>query len=178
MGPDQISCPWQTKRIVGRIIPAVVTTTAAVAGLVGLELYKVVGGPRPRHAFRHSYLHLAENYFSRWVPKAPDIQEVSPGHPTCTRPEFCLHLPKQALFQLQALVGPTLGESSRLPSAAFLLHSQAGTCQTQEAAVSHPQPPTLRVWGSCSFNSLVEPDIHPPPSSPSLRGRGGLGPKP
>ncbi|KAF4023923.1 hypothetical protein G4228_015937 [Cervus hanglu yarkandensis] len=69
----------ETKRIVGRIIPAVVTTTAAVAGLVGLELYKVVGGPRPRHAFRHSYLRLAENYFSRWVPKAPDIQEELQG---------------------------------------------------------------------------------------------------
>ncbi|XP_060258881.1 ubiquitin-like modifier-activating enzyme 7 isoform X4 [Ovis aries] len=69
----------ETKRIVGRIIPAVVTTTAAVAGLVGLELYKVVGGPRPRHAFRHSYLHLAENYFSRWVPKAPDIQKELQG---------------------------------------------------------------------------------------------------
>ena len=95
----------------GRIIPAVVTTTAAVDGLVGLELYKVVGGPRPRHAFRHSYLHLAENYFSRWVPKAPDIQKVSPGHLTCTRPEFSLHLPKQALLQLQALVGRRLWES-------------------------------------------------------------------
>lgn len=64
---DQISCPWQTKRIVGQITPAIATTTAAVAGLVGLELYKVVGSPRPRSAFRHSYLNLAENYFSRWV---------------------------------------------------------------------------------------------------------------
>lgn len=76
--PDCISCPWQSKQIVGRIIPAIATTTAAVAGLVCLELYKVVGGPRPLTAFRHSYLHLAENYFSRWVPSAPAIQKVSP----------------------------------------------------------------------------------------------------
>lgn len=62
----------------GQIIPAIATTTAAVAGLVGLELYKVVGGPRPLGAFRHSYLHLAENRFNRWVPRAPANQKVSP----------------------------------------------------------------------------------------------------
>lgn len=62
----------------GQIIPAIATTTAAVAGLVGLELYKTVGRPRPLRAFRHSYLHLAENHFSRWVPRAPATQTVSP----------------------------------------------------------------------------------------------------
>lgn len=62
----------------GKIIPAIATTTAAVAGLVGLELYKVVGRPRPLSAFRHCFLHLAENRFNRWVPFAPAIQKVSP----------------------------------------------------------------------------------------------------
>lgn len=81
MVPNPISCPWQSKRIVGRIIPAIATSTAAVAGLVGLELYKVVGGPRPLSAFRHSYLHLAENYFSRYMPVAPATQKVSPDTP-------------------------------------------------------------------------------------------------
>ncbi|XP_030888227.1 ubiquitin-like modifier-activating enzyme 7 isoform X3 [Leptonychotes weddellii] len=66
----------KSKRIVGQIIPAIATTTAAVAGLVGLELYKLVGGPRPLSAFRHSYLHLAENRFSSWVPCAPAIQKL------------------------------------------------------------------------------------------------------
>ncbi|XP_045847907.1 ubiquitin-like modifier-activating enzyme 7 isoform X3 [Meles meles] len=68
----------QSKRIVGQIIPAIATTTAAVAGLVGLELYKVVGGPRPLRAFRHSYLHLAENRFERWEPCAPAVQKLHP----------------------------------------------------------------------------------------------------
>lgn len=77
-GPNPISCPWQSKRILGQIIPAIATTTAAVVGLVGLELFKVVGGPRPLSAFRHSYLRLAENSFSRYVPPAPASQEVSP----------------------------------------------------------------------------------------------------
>lgn len=61
----------------GRIIPAIATTTAAVAGLLVLELYKVVGGPQPLGAYRHSYLNLAENRFDRWVPSAPTIQTVS-----------------------------------------------------------------------------------------------------
>lgn len=68
----------QSKRIVGQIIPAIATTTAAVAGLVGLELYKVVGGPRPLRAFRHSYLHLAENRLERWEPCAPAVQKLHP----------------------------------------------------------------------------------------------------
>uniref|UniRef100_A0A8C0LBX2 Ubiquitin like modifier activating enzyme 7 n=1 Tax=Canis lupus dingo TaxID=286419 RepID=A0A8C0LBX2_CANLU len=65
----------RSQRIVGKIIPAIATTTAAVAGLVGLELYKVVGRPRPLSAFRHCFLHLAENRFNRWVPFAPAIQK-------------------------------------------------------------------------------------------------------
>ena len=32
----------QTKQIAGRIIPALATTTAIVAGLVGMELYKII----------------------------------------------------------------------------------------------------------------------------------------
>lgn len=124
----------ETKRIVGRIIPAVVTTTAAVAGLVGLELYKVVGGPRPRHAFRHSYLHLAENYFSRWVPKAPDIQkfhhlkwtcwdrlEVPAGQPERTLESLLAHIQ-----ELQGLrVTMLLHGSAQLYSAGWSEEKQA-----------------------------------------------------
>ncbi|XP_042522012.1 ubiquitin-like modifier-activating enzyme 7 isoform X1 [Dipodomys spectabilis] len=65
----------QSKLIVGQIIPAIATSTAAVAGLLGLELYKVVSGPRPLHTFRHSYLSLAENRFYRNVPSAPAIHK-------------------------------------------------------------------------------------------------------
>ncbi|XP_053525359.1 ubiquitin-like modifier-activating enzyme 7 isoform X3 [Artibeus jamaicensis] len=73
----------QSKRIVGQIIPAIATTTAAVAGLMGLELFKVVGGPRPLSAFRHSYLRLAENYFSRYRPRAPATQKFHHLSWTC-----------------------------------------------------------------------------------------------
>ncbi|XP_057562522.1 ubiquitin-like modifier-activating enzyme 7 isoform X2 [Hippopotamus amphibius kiboko] len=95
----------KTKRIVGQIIPAIATTTAAVAGLVGLELYKVVGGPRPRSAFRHSYLKLAENYFTRWVPSAPAIQEFHHLKWTCwDRLEVPAGQPERTLESLLAHV--------------------------------------------------------------------------
>ncbi|XP_014419146.2 ubiquitin-like modifier-activating enzyme 7 isoform X6 [Camelus ferus] len=100
----------KSKRIVGRIIPAVATTTAAVAGLVGLELYKVVGGPRPLSAFRHNYLHLAENYFSRWVPFAPAIQKFQHLEWTCwKRLEVPAGEPERTLESLLAHLQELLG---------------------------------------------------------------------
>ncbi|OWK02406.1 UBA7 [Cervus elaphus hippelaphus] len=129
----------ETKRIVGRIIPAVVTTTAAVAGLVGLELYKVVGGPRPRHAFRHSYLRLAENYFSRWVPKAPDIQEFHHLKWTCwDRLEVPAGQPERTLGSLLALIQELQGLTvTMLLHGSALLYSAGWSEEKQARHLSH-----------------------------------------
>lgn len=120
----------QSKRIVGQIIPAIATTTAAVAGLVGLELYKVVYGAQPLGAFRHSYLHLAENSFMRWVPSAPSIQtfnclkwtswdrlKVPAGQPERTLESLLAHLQEQYGLRVRMLLyGPTLLYSARWSS--------------------------------------------------------------
>ncbi|XP_045056058.2 ubiquitin-like modifier-activating enzyme 7 isoform X2 [Desmodus rotundus] len=124
----------QSKRIVGRIIPAIATSTAAVAGLVGLELYKVVGGPRPLSAFRHSYLHLAENYFSRYMPVAPATQKfhhlswtcwdrlkVTAGQPERTLKSLLDHLQERHGLRVKML----LQDEAVLYSAGWLPEKQA-----------------------------------------------------
>ncbi|KAG8523972.1 Ubiquitin-like modifier-activating enzyme 7 [Galemys pyrenaicus] len=112
----------QSKQITGQIIPAIATTTAAVAGLLGLELYKVVDGPRDVGAFRHSYLHLAENIFNRWVPCAPDSHKfhdlrwtcwdrltVPAGQPERTLKSLLAYLQEQHGLQVRMLLyGPAV----------------------------------------------------------------------
>nr|XP_025962416.1 ubiquitin-like modifier-activating enzyme 7 [Dromaius novaehollandiae] len=53
---------WLTsKRLVGRIVPAIATTTMAVAGLACLEIYKLVWGCQDRSCYRNSNLCLSDS---------------------------------------------------------------------------------------------------------------------
>ncbi|XP_042655324.1 ubiquitin-like modifier-activating enzyme 7 isoform X2 [Tyto alba] len=63
---------WLTsKRIAGRIIPAIITTTAAVAGLACLEVYKLVWGCRDLSCYRNSNLCLSNCRLLRVQPLPP-----------------------------------------------------------------------------------------------------------
>ncbi|XP_038180052.1 ubiquitin-like modifier-activating enzyme 7 isoform X5 [Arvicola amphibius] len=107
----------QIKQTVGQIIPAVATSTTVVAGLLGLELYKVVSGPRPLDTFRQSSLHLAENDFIRAVPSAPAVQsfhhltwthwdrlKVPAGQPERTLASLLAHLQKEHGLKVKMLL--------------------------------------------------------------------------
>ncbi|XP_034074972.1 ubiquitin-like modifier-activating enzyme 1 [Gymnodraco acuticeps] len=52
----------QSKLIAGRIIPAIATTTAAVAGLMCLELYKLIQGHQEISSYRTAYMYLATSH--------------------------------------------------------------------------------------------------------------------
>ncbi|KAM6414068.1 ubiquitin-like modifier-activating enzyme 7 [Rhynochetos jubatus] len=63
---------WLTsKRIAGRIVPAIITTTAAVAGLACLEVYKLVWGCQDRSCYRNSNLCLSDCLLLRVQPLPP-----------------------------------------------------------------------------------------------------------
>ena len=57
----------ETRRVAGRIIPAMITTTAVVSGLSCIELIKLVQNrPTPQH--RNSFLNLALNFYAFTAP--------------------------------------------------------------------------------------------------------------
>jgi len=60
----------EAKLIAGNIIPAIVTTTALVTGLVCLEIYKVVQR-KPYAAYRNSFVNLANSIFQSAEPMPP-----------------------------------------------------------------------------------------------------------
>lgn len=82
------SCP-QSKRIAGRIVPAIITTTAAVAGLACLEVYKLVWGCQELSCYRNSNISLSACLLLRVQPPPASTYRVGPsslgkcrwGHP-------------------------------------------------------------------------------------------------
>ncbi|KAL2090928.1 hypothetical protein ACEWY4_013191 [Coilia grayii] len=61
----------KSKLIAGRIIPAIATTTAAIAGLMCVELYKLVWGRMQPHAHRSAFINLAVQLCVMSVPAKP-----------------------------------------------------------------------------------------------------------
>ncbi|XP_058028692.1 ubiquitin-like modifier-activating enzyme 7 isoform X2 [Ahaetulla prasina] len=65
---------FQAKKIAGQIVPAIATTTAAVAGLTCLELYKLVWQHKDLSSYRHGSLQLSAPFLDRSQP-VPSPQE-------------------------------------------------------------------------------------------------------
>ena len=75
---------FQVRLVGGRAIPSVVTTTSVVAGLMCLELYKIVL-EKPIDCFKHSYLNLAVPMISNAEPIKAVVNTV------CFQVLFCFY---------------------------------------------------------------------------------------
>uniref|UniRef100_A0A7N8WXJ0 E1 ubiquitin-activating enzyme n=1 Tax=Mastacembelus armatus TaxID=205130 RepID=A0A7N8WXJ0_9TELE len=82
----------QSKRIAGRIIPAIATTTAAVAGLMCLELYKLVQGHQKISSYRTAYIHLGVQHFVLCQPSPAPQLVVSNGTSHSLTDSHCIYI--------------------------------------------------------------------------------------
>lgn len=69
----------QVKKISGKIIPAIATTTSCVAGLVSIELVKIVQGDWELSNFKNLFLNLGLSLFLLSEPGACPKSKVAEG---------------------------------------------------------------------------------------------------
>uniref|UniRef100_A0AAY4C2J1 E1 ubiquitin-activating enzyme n=1 Tax=Denticeps clupeoides TaxID=299321 RepID=A0AAY4C2J1_9TELE len=134
----------KSKLIAGRIMPAIATTTAAIAGLMCLELYKLVQGHRRIESYRSSFLnlirvsftfHLAGKEYSLWDDflvqgKRGDGEEMTLG-------ELLKHIKETYNLEITGLFyGPAL------------LYS-AGPCHSNRLQQKYDIPSSLSVVFRC-----------------------------
>jgi len=64
-----------SKIIAGKIVPAIVTTTAVVVGFANLELYKIFSKNKKLEDYRNTFVNLALPFFGQAEPMKPAVKK-------------------------------------------------------------------------------------------------------
>jgi len=67
-----IGTEFNIKKIAGNIVPALITTTSIVSGLVFMELYKIILGKKNINDFRNTFANFATSYIGYIIPIEPE----------------------------------------------------------------------------------------------------------
>jgi len=67
----ELADKFKSKKIAGKIIPAIATTTAVMSGLICLEIFKVLNGEKDIEKYKCSFVNLALPYFGFSEPLPP-----------------------------------------------------------------------------------------------------------
>ncbi|EDS89596.1 ubiquitin-activating enzyme E1 1, putative [Entamoeba histolytica HM-1:IMSS] len=117
----------KTKLIAGKIIPAMITTTAVVSGLQCIELLKVIE-KKPLEAYHCSFLNLAIGYMDATEPEAVKKTKICDGlevsiwdklefDGNCTIEQFCQEISKRYPIEVDSITAcGALFYCSYLPS--------------------------------------------------------------
>jgi len=68
---------YKTKKIAGKIIPAIATTTSLVAGLISLEIYKIVSRETKIENYRNYFVNLALPLITYSDPVSASVYEIN-----------------------------------------------------------------------------------------------------
>lgn len=165
------------KGIAGKIMPALVTTTAIVAGLACLELIKLVQGKNRLQDFRNGFVNLALPFFGFSEPIAPPVGTITKGWqwtlwdrfdivgPMSLRKLIALFASEYKLDLCMASFGSILLFSFFMPKAKLEDRKDVEIGELVETVTKKPLPPrqkylTLEV--SCSRLSDGQ-DVDVPP---------------